>query len=88
MRIGRKKLWTNTFKMSNMCPQVGDKFNRGYWRYLEDFCRNLTTRYPSVRIVTGPLHLPRRGEDGKWHVSYEVIGSSEAAYAFLQDYLW
>ncbi|EOD50256.1 putative mitochondrial nuclease protein [Neofusicoccum parvum UCRNP2] len=65
----------DTFSLSNMCPQVGDGFNRDYWAHLEDFCRRLTHRYPSVRIVTGPLYLPRRGDDGKWRVSYEVIGS-------------
>ena len=65
-----------TFLLSNMCPQVGDGFNRDYWAHLEDFCRRLTNDYPSVRIVTGPLYLPRRDpEDGKWRVSYEVIGS-------------
>ncbi|PYH49310.1 uncharacterized protein BP01DRAFT_370814 [Aspergillus saccharolyticus JOP 1030-1] len=51
-----------TFRMSNMCPQVGVGFNRHYWRDFEAFCKNLTTRYPSVR-------------NGKWRVSYEVIGS-------------
>lgn len=64
-----------TFALSNMCPQVGDGFNRDYWAHFEDFCRRLTHRYPSVRIVTGPLYLPQRGSDGKWRVSYEVIGS-------------
>ncbi|KAI9815549.1 MAG: nuclease [Pycnora praestabilis] len=64
-----------TFLLSNMCPQVGDGFNRDYWAHLEDFCRRLTNNYPSVRIVTGPLYLPRREQDGKWRVSYEVIGS-------------
>ncbi|KAF2763425.1 hypothetical protein EJ05DRAFT_472333 [Pseudovirgaria hyperparasitica] len=66
----------DTFLLSNMCPQVGEGFNRDYWAHFEDFCRRLTTRYPSVRIVTGPLYLPRRDPvDGKWRVSYEVIGS-------------
>lgn len=65
----------DTFSLSNMCPQVGDGFNRDYWAHLEDFCRRLTTRYPSVRIVTGPLYLPKKEADGKWRVSYEVIGS-------------
>lgn len=66
----------STFLLSNMCPQVGDGFNRDYWAHLEDFCRRLTHDYPSVRIVTGPLYLPRRDPtDGKWRVSYEVIGS-------------
>ena len=64
-----------TFLLSNMCPQVGDGFNRDYWAHFEDFCRRLTNDYPSVRIVTGPLYLPKRDpEDGKWRVSYEVIG--------------
>jgi endonuclease G len=65
----------DTFALSNMCPQVGDGFNRDYWAHFEDFCRRLTGRYPSVRIVTGPLYLPKRDPDGKWRVSYEVIGS-------------
>ena len=65
-----------TFLLTNMCPQVGDGFNRDYWAHLEDFCRRLTNAYPSVRIVTGPLYLPRRDpEDGKFRVSYEVIGN-------------
>lgn len=66
----------DTFLLSNMCPQVGEGFNRDYWAHFEDFCRRLTTRYPSVRIVTGPLYLPKRDPvDGKWRVSYEVIGN-------------
>jgi endonuclease G len=65
----------DTFLLSNMCPQVGDGFNRDYWAHFEDFCRRLTHKYPSVRIVTGPLYLPKRDPDGKWRVSYEVIGS-------------
>lgn len=64
----------DTFALSNMCPQVGDGFNRDYWAHFEDFCRRLTHTYPSVRVVTGPLYLPKRDPDGKWRVSYEVIG--------------
>lgn len=65
----------DTFALSNMCPQVGDGFNRDYWAHFEDFCRRLTGTYPSVRIVTGPLYLPKRDADGKWRVSYEMIGT-------------
>ncbi|KAF2400722.1 hypothetical protein EJ06DRAFT_529835 [Trichodelitschia bisporula] len=65
----------DTFVLSNIAPQVGQGFNRDYWAHFEDFCRRLTGKYPSVRIVTGPLYLPRRDPDGKWRVSYEVIGS-------------
>ncbi|KAG6029190.1 nuclease [Claviceps citrina] len=65
-----------TFYLTNMCPQVGEGFNRDYWAHFEDFCRRLTSRYPSVRIVTGPLYLPRKDPaDNKWYVKYEMIGS-------------
>ncbi|KAI5924884.1 hypothetical protein F4810DRAFT_100244 [Camillea tinctor] len=65
-----------TFYLTNMCPQVGEGFNRDYWAHVEDFCRRLTTQYPSVRIVTGPLYLPKRDPaDNKWYVRYEVIGN-------------
>ncbi|GES66243.1 mitochondrial inner membrane nuclease Nuc1 [Aspergillus terreus] len=64
-----------TFALTNMCPQVGEGFNRDYWAHFEEFCRGLTKKYPSVRIVTGPLYLPHRDPDGKWRVSYEVIGT-------------
>lgn len=64
-----------TFYLSNMSPQVGAGFNRDYWAHFEDFCRRLTGDYNSVRIVTGPLYLPKKCEDGKYRVSYEVIGN-------------
>lgn len=64
-----------TFFLSNMSPQVGAGFNRDYWAHLEDFCRRLTKEYRSVRIVTGPLYLPKKCDDGKYRVTYEVIGN-------------
>ncbi|KAK5664095.1 hypothetical protein OQA88_310 [Cercophora sp. LCS_1] len=65
-----------TFYLTNMCPQVGEGFNRDYWAHFEDFCRRLTQSYPSVRIVTGPLYLPKRDPtDNKWYVKYEMIGN-------------
>lgn len=65
-----------TFALTNMCPQVGEGFNRDYWAHFETFCRELAVKkYPSVRIVTGPLYLPHRDPDGKWRVNYEVIGN-------------
>ncbi|KAI0429683.1 hypothetical protein F5Y09DRAFT_309774 [Xylaria sp. FL1042] len=65
-----------TFFLTNMSPQVGEGFNRDYWAHFEDFCRRLTQKYPSVRIVTGPLYLPKRDPaDNKWYVKYEVIGN-------------
>ncbi|KAL2144571.1 hypothetical protein VTI28DRAFT_8890 [Corynascus sepedonium] len=71
-----QKAMDETFYLSNMCPQVGEGFNRDYWAHFEDFCRRLTHRYPSVRVVTGPLYLPKRDpQDNKWYVKYEVIGN-------------
>lgn len=71
-----QKAMDETFYLSNMCPQVGEGFNRDYWAHFEDFCRRLTIKYPSVRIVTGPLYLPKKDPvDNKWYVKYEMIGS-------------
>ncbi|CAM1505295.1 Fc.00g109320.m01.CDS01 [Cosmosporella sp. VM-42] len=71
-----QKAMDDTFYLSNMCPQVGEGFNRDYWAHFEDFCRRLTVRYPSVRIVTGPLYLPKKDPvDNKWYVKYEMIGN-------------
>lgn len=64
-----------TFYLTNMSPQVGEGFNRDYWAHFEDFVRRLTNKYDSIRVMTGPLYLPKLMEDGKYRVSYEVIGS-------------
>lgn len=64
-----------TFLLTNMSPQVGDGFNRDYWAHFEDFCRRLTKKYDNVRIMTGPLYLPKKCDDDKFRVTYEVIGS-------------
>ncbi|KAJ8102597.1 hypothetical protein POJ06DRAFT_245097 [Lipomyces tetrasporus] len=64
-----------TFYLTNIAPQVGEGFNRDYWAHFEDFCRRLTQKYNSVRIVTGPLYLPKKYPDGKFRVTYEVIGN-------------
>ncbi|EIM82513.1 DNA/RNA non-specific endonuclease [Stereum hirsutum FP-91666 SS1] len=64
-----------TFLLSNIAPQVGAGFNRHYWAYLEDWCRRLTTSFADVYVFTIPLYLPHREPDGKWRVSYEVIGN-------------
>ncbi|TFY79392.1 hypothetical protein EWM64_g4625 [Hericium alpestre] len=65
-----------TFLLSNIAPQVGAGFNRHYWAYLEDWCRRLTGNFSDVYVFTVPLYLPQRGADGKWRVSYEVIGNA------------
>lgn len=64
-----------SFYLTNMAPQVGVGFNREYWAYFEAFARNLTKTYSSIRVVTGSLFLPTKDSDGKWQVTYEVIGN-------------
>ncbi|EGV65065.1 nuclease [Yamadazyma tenuis] len=64
-----------TFYLTNISPQVGEGFNRDYWAHFEDFCRRLTGKYDHIRIMTGPLYLPKQCADGKYRVEYEVIGS-------------
>jgi len=64
-----------TFLLSNIAPQVGAGFNRHYWAYVEDWCRRLTNKFSDVYVFTVPLYLPKLEPDGKWKVSYEVIGN-------------
>jgi len=64
-----------TFLLSNIAPQVGAGFNRHYWAYIEDWCRRLTDSFSDVYVFTVPLYLPKLEADGKWRVSYEVIGN-------------
>lgn len=68
-----------TFFLSNMAPQVGKGFNRDSWNRLESYVRKLTKVYPNVYCCTGPLYLPKRENDGKMYVKYEVIGSNTVA---------
>ena len=51
----------DTFSLINVCPQVGDGFNRDYWARLEQFTRDLATKLKpggDVLVATGPLFLP------------------------------
>jgi endonuclease G len=68
-----------TFYLTNMCPQVGVGFNRQYWAYFEQFCRNLVGDFTDVYVITGPLYLPKKDakfpNPDKYYVQYEVIGN-------------
>ncbi|KAJ1021132.1 hypothetical protein NDA16_003918 [Ustilago loliicola] len=64
-----------TFYLTNIAPQVGVGMNRDYWAHTEDFVRRLTGRFADLYVFTIPLYLPRQGVDGKFRVSYEVIGN-------------
>lgn len=64
-----------TFLLTNIAPQVGAGMNRDYWAHTEDFVRRLTSRFADLYVFTIPLYLPRQYPDGKFRVSYEVIGN-------------
>ncbi|CAH1175595.1 unnamed protein product [Phaedon cochleariae] len=68
-----------TFYLTNMAPQVGKGFNRDAWNSLEKYVRKLTKVYRNVYCCTGPLYLPRKENDGKTYVKYEVIGANHVA---------
>uniref|UniRef100_A0A1B0GNN3 Endonuclease n=1 Tax=Phlebotomus papatasi TaxID=29031 RepID=A0A1B0GNN3_PHLPP len=69
----------DTFFLSNMAPQVGSGFNRDAWNKLEKYVRKLTKKYINVYCCTGPLYLPRKENDGKTYVKYQVIGNNSVA---------
>jgi len=54
-----QRLCEETFKLSNMAPQVGVGFNRHSWNRLEKHVRRLTKVYNNVYVCTGPLYLPK-----------------------------
>lgn len=68
-----------TFRLSNMAPQVGQGFNRDSWNRLERYVRKLTKTHINVYVCTGPLYLPKKEADGKKYVRYQVIGDNNVA---------
>ncbi|KAH9488645.1 hypothetical protein Btru_061279 [Bulinus truncatus] len=70
---------SQTFFLSNIAPQVGAGFNRDTWNTLEKYIRALARINKNVYVCTGPLYLPRKEQDGKLYVKYEVIGDNHVA---------
>ncbi|RLN89802.1 hypothetical protein BBJ28_00012786, partial [Nothophytophthora sp. Chile5] len=71
-----------SFLMTNMSPQVGVGFNRGYWARLEGFMRHLAGQFDAVYVVTGPLFLPAKNKrTGEYEVAYPVLGTPPDAIA-------
>ncbi|XP_035664914.1 nuclease EXOG, mitochondrial-like [Branchiostoma floridae] len=66
-----------TFLLSNIVPQNIDN-NAGFWNRFEMYCRDLTSRFEDVYILSGPLYLPTQ-EDQQKVVKYPVIGENEVA---------
>jgi len=57
----------STFRTVNLAPQL-PSFNRGSWRSLEQYTKNLLTEYDSLEIYSGPIF---KGEK-KYLVAKEV----------------
>ena len=55
------------------------KLNRVYWAKLEDHVRQPVDRNGKVTIVTRPLFIPEKRQDGRKFVQYEVVGENNAA---------
>ena len=60
-----------SFYLSNVVPQNLEN-NAGFWNRFEIYCRDLTKKYSSVYIISGPLVLPQSDESGKKFVKYPV----------------
>ncbi|XP_066301396.1 nuclease EXOG, mitochondrial-like [Branchiostoma lanceolatum] len=67
----------DTFLLSNIVPQNLQN-NAGFWNRFEMYCRDLTSRFEDVYVVSGPLYLPTQ-EDEQKVVKYPVIGENEVA---------
>jgi endonuclease G len=64
-----------TFSLSNISPQVGEGFNRGFWAALEQFARDLTNTFDDVYSCTGPLFIPEFNSKSKqWQLVTKAIG--------------
>ena len=68
----------DTFYLSNITPQL-PRFNWGHWAGLEKHVRDLTRKYHTVEVITGPLFLPQEDRKGKRWVVYQVIGKNNVA---------
>ena len=65
-----------TFRLSNVSPQVGAGFNRNYWARFERFVQDFARVADEVFVVTGPLYLPGRepGPEGGFRMGHRLLG--------------
>ena len=77
-----QKALEETFILSNISPQVGAGFNRGYWERLERWCRGLVHRneFSDVFVITGPLFIPEKQPGGAWFMHHQVLGNPPALH--------
>lgn len=75
---GHKDDIEDTFYFTNISPQL-PQLNRGPWKKLEAHVRKLSAKYLALHVFSGPLYLPHQEANGKWYVSYQVIGENHVA---------
>lgn len=56
-----EKVMSESFFLSNMCPQVAG-LNRGKWRILEEKTRDFTQNKEESWIITGPVFMDTNGD--------------------------
>ena len=71
------ELMSESFYMSNMSPQTPE-LNRGPWKNLEEYFRNLGKKYNKVYIITGPI----LGTDNVSDL-YNEIGENKVKIPYL-----
>lgn len=67
-----QKAMDETFLLTNIVPQ-DIKNNGDFWNRLEIYCRELTQKYSDVRVISGPLWLPKEAP----HELEPLLGNSE-----------
>lgn len=72
---------TESFYMSNMCPQT-PAFNAGVWRELEECARDWGRRFGRVYVATGPL-LPDSGYEALGRIGFSKVTVPGAYYKVL-----
>lgn len=70
-----------TFFMSNITPQVPE-FNRGIWKRLEFYIRNLAIAGHDLIVITGPVYLPK---EFSVRIGHEDIHVAIGFYKVLVD---
>lgn len=73
-----KSSMRDSFLLSNISPQHLN-LNRGKWKKLEEYVRDLVEKYGKATVLTGPLFLPVEMDDGRRFVCFEVIGEGSVA---------
>jgi endonuclease G, mitochondrial len=79
---------SETFYMTNMSPQV-PRFNQGIWQRIEDYTRQLVSKYGDAHIITAPLlkrDLPRTYNGitvPDWYYKIIYIPSKQVMLSFL-----